>query len=63
MVQHLGADPATTEEEHLRLTLVQVDMERLKFLVRSYVRVRLQKVLSFFARDSTTLISGMTLLP
>ncbi|KAG8999958.1 GINS complex subunit, partial [Tulasnella sp. JGI-2019a] len=43
MVTHLQTDPNTTEEEHLRLTLVMTDMERVKFMVRSYVRVRLHK--------------------
>ncbi|KAG9034126.1 GINS complex subunit [Tulasnella sp. JGI-2019a] len=44
MVTHLQTDPNTTEEEHLRLTLVMTDMERVKFMVRSYVRVRLHKI-------------------
>ncbi|KAG8905680.1 GINS complex subunit, partial [Tulasnella sp. 403] len=44
MVEHLQTDPSTTEEEHLQLTLVRTDMERLKFIVRSYVRVRLWKI-------------------
>ncbi|KAG8936778.1 GINS complex subunit [Tulasnella sp. 418] len=44
MVEHLSVDPNTTEEEHLRLTLVQMDMERVKFIVKSYARVRLYKI-------------------
>lgn len=47
MVEHLASDPKTTEEEHLRLTMVQMDMERLKFVVRSYVRIRLHKARLF----------------
>lgn len=44
MLSLLRADPATSEEEHFRLVLVQTEMERAKYVVRSYVRVRLHKV-------------------
>ncbi len=44
MMATLRADPSTSEEEHFRLVLVQTEMERGKWLVRSYVRARLHKV-------------------
>ncbi|RSH88447.1 GINS complex subunit [Apiotrichum porosum] len=44
MLATLRADPATSEEEHFRLVLVQTEMERAKYLVRSYVRTRLHKI-------------------
>lgn len=44
MLTLLRADPSTSEEEHFRLVLVQTEMERAKYVVRSYVRVRLHKV-------------------
>jgi len=44
MLATLRADPTTSEEEYFRLALVQTEMERAKFLVRSYVRTRLHKV-------------------
>lgn len=44
MLVTLRADPTTSEEEYFRLALVQTEMERAKFLVRSYVRTRLHKV-------------------
>lgn len=46
MVNTLRSDPQTSEEEHFKLMLVQTEMERVKFLVRSYVRTRLHKVRS-----------------
>jgi GINS complex subunit 4 len=51
MVNTLRSDPQTSEEEHFKLMLVQTEMERVKYLVRSYVRTRLHKVCpsSFFA--------------
>lgn len=33
-----------TEDEHFALMLVQAEMERAKFLLRSYLRTRLAKV-------------------
>ncbi len=44
MVNALRDDPKTTEEEHFKLVLVQTEMERVKFLIRAYVRTRLHKV-------------------
>ncbi|ORY35645.1 hypothetical protein BCR39DRAFT_511283 [Naematelia encephala] len=44
MVNTLHSDPQTSEEEHFKLVLVQTEMERVKFLVRSYVRTRLSKI-------------------
>lgn len=44
MVSALRSDPQTSEEEHFKLMLVQTEMERVKYLVRSYVRTRLHKV-------------------
>lgn len=44
MVDTLRSDPKTSEEEHFKLILVQTEMERVKFVVRSYVRTRLHKV-------------------
>ncbi|ESK84067.1 dna replication complex gins protein sld5 [Moniliophthora roreri MCA 2997] len=43
-VQLLRGEPSTSEEEHLRITLVQTEVERVKFVVRSYVRTRLYKI-------------------
>jgi GINS complex subunit 4 len=47
MVNTLRSDPQTSEEEHFKLMLVQTEMERVKYLVRSYVRTRLHKVCFF----------------
>ena len=44
MVDTLKSDPQTSEEEHFKLMLVGTEMERVKFLIRSYVRTRLHKV-------------------
>ncbi|KAJ3482686.1 hypothetical protein NLJ89_g12123 [Agrocybe chaxingu] len=43
-VQLLRGDPSTSEEEHFRIMLVQTEIERVKFIVRSYVRTRLFKI-------------------
>ncbi|KXN91306.1 DNA replication complex GINS protein sld5 [Leucoagaricus sp. SymC.cos] len=43
-VQLLRGDPSIEDDEHLRITLVQLDIERVKFIVRSYVRTRLFKI-------------------
>lgn len=53
MLDTLRADPQTSEEEHFRLVLVQTEMERAKYLVRSYVRVRLHKVSEGASSSST----------
>ncbi|OXG78873.1 hypothetical protein C349_04630 [Cryptococcus neoformans var. grubii Br795] len=47
MVSALRSDPQTSEEEHFKLMLVQTEMERVKYLVRSYVRTRLHKIEKF----------------
>jgi GINS complex subunit 4 len=44
VVNLLRGDPSSSEEEHLRITLVQTEVERVKFVVRSYVCTRLYKV-------------------
>lgn len=44
MVEYLRSDDATSEDEHFRMSYVQLDMERVKFQIRSYVRTRLHKV-------------------
>lgn len=44
LVDTLQSDPRTSEEEHFKLVLLQMEVERVKFLVRSYVRTRLSKV-------------------
>ncbi|KAK2462404.1 hypothetical protein APHAL10511_005710 [Amanita phalloides] len=44
VVQLLRGDPSTSEEEHLRIMLVQTEVERVKFVVNSYVRTRLFKI-------------------
>ncbi|KIM44106.1 hypothetical protein M413DRAFT_443154 [Hebeloma cylindrosporum] len=52
-VQLLRGDPSTSEEEHIRIMLVQTEVERVKFIVRSYVRTRLFKI-ERYARFITT---------
>lgn len=44
MVTLLLKEASTSEEEHFKLMLVQTEMERAKYLVRSYLRTRLAKV-------------------
>ncbi|PBK59945.1 hypothetical protein ARMSODRAFT_997744 [Armillaria solidipes] len=39
----LRGDPSTSEEEHIRIMLVQTEVERV-FIVRSYIRTRLYKI-------------------
>ncbi|TFK38458.1 hypothetical protein BDQ12DRAFT_605697 [Crucibulum laeve] len=53
VVQLLRGDPSTSEEEHIRIVLVQTEIERVKFIVRSYVRTRLFKI-EKYARFITT---------
>ncbi|CCL98491.1 uncharacterized protein FIBRA_00489 [Fibroporia radiculosa] len=43
-VQLLRADPDSSEDEHFRIMLVQTEVERVKFVVRSYIRTRLHKI-------------------
>lgn len=51
MLDLLRSDPKTSEEEHFKLSLVSTEVERVKYLVRSYLRCRLDKV-SQQARDN-----------
>ncbi|KAG2044149.1 hypothetical protein BDR03DRAFT_1087488 [Suillus americanus] len=46
-VQLLRTDPTSSEEEHFRIMLVQTEVERVKFIVRSYLRTRLFKIEKF----------------
>jgi len=48
-VIHLQNNPNTSEEDHFTILLVQMETERIKFVLRSYLRTRLNKVL----RDHT----------
>lgn len=41
-----------SEEDHYMTMLVQTEVERIKFIVRSYVRTRLFKVSSFIRHNS-----------
>ena len=43
-MQALRGDPDSSEAEHARIMLVQTEVERVKFVVRSYIRTRLYKV-------------------
>ena len=43
-VNLLRTDPDASEDEHFRIMLAQTEIERVKFVVRSYVRTRLSKV-------------------
>ncbi|KAH7886612.1 hypothetical protein F5I97DRAFT_1018176 [Phlebopus sp. FC_14] len=43
-VQLLRGDPSSSEEEHFRIMLAQTEVERVKFIVRSYLRTRLFKI-------------------
>ncbi|KIM87745.1 hypothetical protein PILCRDRAFT_814459 [Piloderma croceum F 1598] len=52
-VQILRSDPSSSEEDHFRIMLVQTEIERVKFIVRSYVRTRLFKI-EKYARYITT---------
>lgn len=44
ILDSLSSDDATSDEEHFRLGLVQLDLERAKWLLKGYLRVRLHKV-------------------
>lgn len=48
----LAADESTSDEEHFRLNLVQLDMERGRWIIRSYLRARLAKIERFAAHIS-----------
>ncbi|KAH0580515.1 hypothetical protein H2248_002009 [Termitomyces sp. 'cryptogamus'] len=52
-VQLLREDASTSEDEHVRIMLAQTEMERVKFIVRSYVRTRHYKI-DKYARFITT---------
>jgi len=52
-VQLLREDPTSSEEEHIRIMLAQTEVERVKFIVRSYMRTRLYKI-ERYARYITT---------
>ncbi|KAG6885104.1 hypothetical protein C0993_005871 [Termitomyces sp. T159_Od127] len=52
-VQLLREDASTSEDEHIRIMLAQTEMERVKFIVRSYVRTRHYKI-DRYARYITT---------
>ncbi|KAA1470796.1 GINS complex Sld5 component [Dentipellis sp. KUC8613] len=43
-VQLLRGDPNSSEDEHFRIVLAQTEIERVKFIVRSYLRTRLYKI-------------------
>ncbi|KAH8105258.1 GINS complex Sld5 component [Cristinia sonorae] len=43
-VRLLREDPDSSEDEHFRIMLVQTEVERVKFVIRSYIRTRLHKV-------------------
>jgi len=43
-VHLLRTDPESSEDEHFRIMLAQTEIERVKFVVRSYVRTRLFKI-------------------
>jgi len=49
MAQHLQTDPRTSEEEYFRIVLIQTEAERVKYLVRSYLRARLYKIEKYAA--------------
>lgn len=44
ILESLASDASTSDEEHFRLNLVQLDVDRAKWLLRSYVRARIDKV-------------------
>jgi GINS complex subunit 4 len=51
----LRGDPASSDEEHMRIMLAQTEVERVKFVVRSYIRTRLYKVT--FSPSTSILLS------
>ncbi|KAJ3883680.1 hypothetical protein F5051DRAFT_390668 [Lentinula edodes] len=61
-VQLLRGEPSASEEEHIRIMLVQMEVERVKFIVRSYVRTRLFKIEKFarFIMTDTTIQTRIT---
>ncbi|KAI8995238.1 GINS complex Sld5 component [Trametes punicea] len=53
-VELLRADPDSSEEEHFRIMLVQTEVERVKFVIRSYIRTRLHKIEKYARHISAT---------
>ena len=49
-----SANIAMTDEDHYMSTLLQTECERVKFLIRSYVRTRLHKVRPSFPPSHPT---------
>jgi len=49
LVNRLRGDPQTTEEEHFQMMLIQLEMERIRFLARGYMRSRLYKIEQYAA--------------
>ncbi|KAE8211107.1 hypothetical protein CF327_g5106 [Tilletia walkeri] len=47
ILDSLLADSATSQEEHFRLSLVQLDLERARWLLKAYLRTRLRKIEKF----------------
>jgi hypothetical protein len=43
-VEKVSKDDRTDSKEHFKLILVQTEMQRVKYLIRSYIRTRLNKV-------------------
>ncbi|KAJ1303743.1 hypothetical protein OPQ81_008167 [Rhizoctonia solani] len=64
MVEYLRSDDSTSEDEHFRMSYVQLDMERIKFQIRSYVRTRLHKIEKYATHimATTELQSRMSVL-
>ncbi|KAF8582930.1 Sld5-domain-containing protein [Ramaria rubella] len=44
LVQRLRGDPEASEDEHFQIILVQTEVERVRFIVRSYMRSRIHKI-------------------
>ncbi|UZJ51821.1 hypothetical protein CBS101457_001141 [Exobasidium rhododendri] len=44
IIESLASDASTAEEEHIRLGLVELDVERARWLLKSYIRCRLDKI-------------------
>ncbi|KAI0631542.1 GINS complex Sld5 component [Trametes polyzona] len=53
-VDLLRADPDSSEDEHFRIMLVQTEVERVKFVIRSYIRTRLHKIEKYARYISAT---------
>ena len=58
--QLLRPEPSSSEEEHFRIMFAQTEVERVKFVIRSYLRTRLFKVsmycchVTLFVQQTTT---------